>query len=736
MAEPTSVERASDFRDSVSRWDAELEAYEHASKRWYGQCARIVQRYRLEGDREYDTYVDEYGRPGWGGPARFNILWANTRTLRQAVFGGEPKPIVHRRYSDEDPVGRLGATVLERAVSADLERDNLLGLGGRVTDDTLLCGRGVPWVRFEPGTETMLERAPMEYVHWSDFAHAPMRTWEQVRKSGWVARAVRMTRDQGVARFGAKFENVPLEPPSWMPEREDKSEHDELVQAIGVARVWEVWGAQDRKARWLSRAWKDAMLDERDDPLKLDGLYPCPMPAYGTLSNESLIPTPDFLQYRKLADELDIITERISVLTEVMRLRGVYDETVEGLARLLSSDAGEADMIGVANFSAYLEGARSAGRLGNVVQFVPLDMVAAALQALYDARDRVKQVLFEVSGLSDIVRGESDPREKATTSRLKASYAEMSLSGVPTRVQECMREAIELKCELIAEHFDPETIKTISAFSQIPEVVRLRREAERAVMEWEQAAAQAQVGEMPEPLPERPPDPEQVEAQAFEAVMQLLRTEHVRGFRISVETDATMDEEGELQRRMDFLNAMTGHIQHAVTVLGVAPQLAKLIRATVMFAVRAFRAGRSIESEFDDAMQALVDMADGAEQAAEEGEEEGPTPEEVQAELDAEKARIEAELVQLRAQAEQAKIEREAQAAEHEAQLKAADREAEVAAKAEEREAKARAEALMHELRMEHELEKLELERARMLAANESAERQAAARERQGGGVE
>ena len=53
------------------------------------------------------------------------------------------------------------------------------------------------------------------------------------------------------------------------------------------------------------------------------------------------------------------------------------------------------------------------------MDLVPFDAVSEALKQLYDSRDRTKQVLYEVTGLSDLVRGASDPRTTATAEQIK-----------------------------------------------------------------------------------------------------------------------------------------------------------------------------------------------------------------------------------------------------------------------------------------------------------------------------
>src|SRR5262249_5794276 len=80
-------------------------------------------------------------------------------------------------------------------------------------------------------------------------------------------------------------------------------------------------------------------------------------------------------------------------------------------------------------------------------------------------------------------------------------------------------------------------------------------------------------------------------------VMELLRNDRMRGFLIDVETDSTIqpDENAEKQRRVEFITAVGQFMGEAAQVLPGAPALAPMISEAMLFLVRGFRAGRSLE---------------------------------------------------------------------------------------------------------------------------------------------
>ena len=679
------VERPSDFPTSVARWDAELVAAEKVTEKWMKDAKRISDRYIL--DKRNSEQIDFWGAP----QGDFNILHSNVQTMLPAIFGQEPMPVIVRRHRDKDPIGRVAAEMWERAVKTELENDNFFDSMSRVALDLLLCGRGSAWVRFEPeftqteqGEALAGAKSPVDYVLWSDFLHAPKTTWAEVVKEGWVARRVSMTRDMGLRRFGEIFKEVPLGESGPGHDLDDVGDREREV--IGRASVWEIWDAASKQVIWICRDYQDRVLDIRPDSLSLDGFFPCPMPAFGTMGNNMLVPTPDYLQYEKLADELDRQTAKISVLTDALRVSGIYDASMEGLGQLLEDDGEDQNrLIPVTNFQA-IQGVG----LDGAIQFLPLGAIAEALVGLYDARERTKQVLYEVSGLSDIMRGQVDPREKLGQSRLKGQFASQRLQSKVRVMEQVAKGAIAIKAEIIAEHYDPQFIRQLSGFDFIPEVERLKQQ-----------------------------QPEAVE-HVFGLAMQLLRDEKTRGFRIDVETNSTIliDDDEEKQRRVEFLDSAGNFLERALPVAMQVPSLAPLMADMLLFSVRGFRAGRQLESSFEEAVETL--KAD-----QQQPEEEGPSPEEQQAQMEMQMAQQKAEIDM---QATQAKAQNDAQSAQLDLQVKMMEIQSkvrEIEAKSQAEEQKVQMEAAMTAAEIETKMAELDIEREK-LAMNLEASRQGA----------
>ena len=69
--------------------------YDKEYAKWEGRVEKILKRYRDERTQTTDR-------------SHYNILWANVRTLKPAIYARPPMPEVSRRFNDQDDIGRCG----------------------------------------------------------------------------------------------------------------------------------------------------------------------------------------------------------------------------------------------------------------------------------------------------------------------------------------------------------------------------------------------------------------------------------------------------------------------------------------------------------------------------------------------------------------------------------------------------------------------------------------------------
>ena len=597
-----------------------ISAYEREFKPWESRVEKIVKRYR--DDKRADS----------DGKVKFNVLWSNVQTLKAATFARTPMPDVSRRFRDNDPVGRVAALLVERALEFEVRHFRDYGATlGQCTYDRFLGGRGTAWVRYQPkfavqvtedvDTDTPAaeeledENVPVDYVHWRDFGHAIARTWEECTL---VWRKVYMTQREADERFP----DVKL-PCDTMPDNQkDGSVEKDAVNMRAL--VYELWDKEAGKAVWLSKA-VGKIIDEKDDPLGLEEFFPCPPPIYATLTTESLIPVPDFTLYQDQANELDILADKIDGLVKALQMRGVYDASVPELARLFT-EAGNTELIPVTNWAALAE----KKGLGGAIDLIEILPIAQALAEAYKAFDQIKNQIYELTGISDILRGETAPSETATAQQIKNSYASLRLKVFQDEVEKFATRLLQLKAEIICNHFEPETITRI-------------------------ACAEAM---------------SQADRQLIPQALQMLKSGVTRAFRIEIATDSMVyqDEQQEKQTRMEFLQAVGGYVDIVAKTAQGMPDLLPMAVEMLKFAVTGFRVGKGLEGTID---QAVEQMKAHAAQAAQQPK---PNPDAIKAQAAQQSAQIKAQADQQTTQmSEQAETQRHQMSLQADAQARAQD---------------------------------------------------------------
>jgi hypothetical protein len=601
--------------DLVTKWIEEINLSERELQPWWKAGDIIVRRYKNE------NRARGGGRPSVGYERRrFAILWSNVSTLQPAIYAKQPVPMVDRRYRDEDPVGKVASEVLERALGFSLDQYDFDGRVKLCVLDYLLPGRGQVWVRYIPhmrevnaeqdyelgegvqddddtevgevetpeaAEEVVYEEVQCDHVSWKDWLTNPAREWAEVR---WVGRRVYMTKAELTERFGAAMaKNVPITTTSTGTD----TASDAQKQSSQTGEVYEIWDKPSKMAYWVCKGYTGGVLDKREDPLGLTNFFPCPPPLNATTANDSTIPVADYVQYQDQADELDELTARIGKLQDALRMVGVYAGEANRELQLVFSPGNENKLIPIDTFDLWKE----KGGVRGLIEWVPVDMVIQVLKGCYEARSQVLNDIYQITGLSDIIRGESNPNETATAQRMKGQWGSLRVRDRQRDLQRFCRDAIRLKAEIIAEHFSIDTLKAMTN-------VKLLTAAEKQQIEKIMPLIQqAQQSGMPIP-PGLAPDPAMLELMAqptWEEVQALLRDDALRSFRIDVETDSTVqpDENAAKMAFTEFTSAIVGLMSAAASIVPSAPYTAPLFAEVLKQGARTFNVSRSMEDVID-----------------------------------------------------------------------------------------------------------------------------------------
>jgi hypothetical protein len=477
----TGEDAALSKRSSSKPWLDRVDAALEREKAWRTRGSDVIKRFR-----------DERTKRGSDSQAsKINILWSNTEVLKAALYARTALPDVRRRFPDAgggDPLARTAAEAIERSLNYCNDTYDVDSPIEDALSDYLLPGRGTIWVTYEPeiigeGEEAYVgdQKLFEEFVYWRDFVHGKARTWARVP---WVARRHALS----LGEFRKKFPHIKEDPDLNYKllnndERRQTSASDDGED--GLVEVWECWdkGTQDRI--YVARGFSEEV--QRDhDPYGLREFFPCPKPLFSVMTTDQLIPEPEFCLYQDQADELDRVAGRIKVLLEALKWKGIFDGSIDGenvLATL--SKAGDNIFLAYANWNVLKE----KGGIENAVGFWPIERIVEVLQQLYPRGAQLIQEIYEITGISDIIRGATDPNETLGAQKLKSQFGSMRMQKRQREVQRFVRDGYRLKAEIIAEHFTQETLKAITNL-QLPtreEQLAAQAEIERLTAEAEMA---------------------------------------------------------------------------------------------------------------------------------------------------------------------------------------------------------------------------------------------------------
>jgi len=653
------------LREEGQRWIDKIKAAEKLEKDWLDDAAKAVRAYTNEEKAENDEKA-------LGSRYDFNILFANVETIVPAVINSPPVPDIRRRFNDPDPAARIVADIMERAISVQIDDSRLQVEMEAGAQDSFLAGRGIVRLKFKsdivggeptdqdirdadaengegpdngrsseaigaamfndepdhvtspdapygfgsagiggnggPPMESENERICFEAVSWKDYRHGPAKRWEDRQ---WDAFRFVIPKEDENESFDSDL----------IRSQFDEGEKNTWSKSDGDICGWEIWCKKTRKVKFVSD--DGVMLKTIDDPLGLKNFFPIPTPMQPIELTGRLKPVNPFSVYRKLADQLDTITKRIDVLTKAMKVRGWYAGEAADLKSVLQLEDNEFAPIDNAELWS-----KSQGGIAAAVAFWPIEKFIAALQQLYANRDQTKQAIYEITGISDIVRGASAASETATAQNIKSQWGSLRIQKMQRMMERCARDLFVMMSEIIPKLF---SLKTLEEMTGIPLL----------------------------PNPQDTPDQQKLKLD----VINLLRRPLASYYRIDVESDSTIraDLTRQKQEVSQFLQGASAYFAAVAPLVqqGALPADA----AVEIFAStsRMFNLGKSVE----DTLEKMVsDARAKAEQARNQpqgqpGAQE-PSPEQAEAAIKAKQAQQDEER---RAAEFQARMERETEKA-------------------------------------------------------------------------
>ncbi|WP_434733755.1 hypothetical protein NL154_05655 [Rhizobium sp. YTUHZ044] len=641
-----------------------------SSRAWLAmlkQAERAFEDYQSKADRIDELYANLNKLSRIDRDRQFQLFWANIQVLGPSIYSRPPVPVVVPRFKDRRPLYRVASELLERALVVALERGDMNGLMMLIRDDLNIVGRGSPAVRYESKAESdgPTERICFDFKDRKDFLHEPARNWREV---GWVANASYLTKKEMRKRF-RKTSGDAYQDAVYNVQREDKDNGagDNRMKA----KVWEVWSRTENKVVWVCEGVQK-LLDEDEPHLKLEGFFPCPKPAYATVQRRSLVPVPDMIYYKDQLEEINELTNRIHALSEAIKVRGFYPggaEIGDAIEAAINIQDDRKVMVPIANWAAF-------GGTGEQIIWLPIDVIGSTVAQLVELRKAVIDDVYQIMGLSDIMRGTSEASETLGAQQLKSQYGSVRIRDKQGELVRVARDMVAIAAEIMAENFSQETLLEMSQM-EIPSEADIRKQVKpledqaKAINKQIQEAqndpeVQAMIQQDPEKAQQVMQQAQQqvqgimeqiekLQAQpTIEDVMKFLRDQKTRPFVLDIETDSTIqpDEQAEKQARTEFVQALGGAIQQFAPVLQMMPALTPVVGDIIKFAIAPFRAGRELEGKIDEAVDQMAAQASQPQ----------PNPEQEQLKAEQAMEQIKLQMEQQRQQAEDARKDKEIQA--------------------------------------------------------------------------
>lgn len=597
----TSVDSAQDFgrgpQAEYRRWMVELSLAKKRMKGWRENCKKL-----------WDLY---HGTSTSRKKNSYNALYVNTEILAPSVYNSLPTPDTRRRFAQNDPLGKAVSEVINRSLTFNAETTGFDTEIRMDVLDMLIIGRGLSRVRYIPDLvtvgdvnmtgiedeETNLEHeaqegeqneelawetSPIEHVKWDKYLCGPGRSFKEIP---WWAFEHDLTRGELVKRFGEQIGNA-IELNGGPDDPEAQRISDDATSALfKSAKVWEIWDGDSRTVIWLCEGYLHGPLKVEKDPLSLERFFPIVDPLRAIEDSDTFEPVPLYDQYKEQAEELDRISTRINKLISALKVRAIYDPSLgTQVAELFRGEDNDLIPADVSIKQLY-----EAGGIEKAIWFAPIDRVIQVVESLYKQREECKQVIYELTGIADIMRGSTDAQETKGAQDLKVAFGMTRLSRMQRAVQRYIRDLMALQAEVICERFSIETLKQMTQI-QLPTDAQIMPQRHQMMQQAIIAKLQGQQ------VPALPPKPV-----TWEDAKRAMSDDAQRTYRVDIETDSTIAA-AQQENAQDLATVMTAIVTLVKEVgpmvqMGVLPFPA--FKELLLMTARKFRMGSSVEDAID-----------------------------------------------------------------------------------------------------------------------------------------
>lgn len=552
----------------------------------------------------------------------YNILYSNTEVLLPSLYSATPKPDTRPRFRGNDikPI----PAILDRflTVAADPASpggDSFDGAMREAVLSSLVPGMGFVRIRYDENRAFPLT---YESGNYRSLVWGKATRWAKVP---WIAFKHSMRREQMIEQF-----QIP-------PEK--ASDNSNFISSEGEddknnCDVWELWNKKDRKVYFLCEQWREKLLRESDDPLGMENFYPTPGLMMMTMRGGKFLPIPLYNYYKEQAEELNRVSVRLNKVISAIKVRGTYNPLLgDDLKKLLAGDDNDNALIASTDAGMLAQ----SGGYDKHIWLLPIEKLITVAGELYKNREAIKQVIYELTGISDIIRGSSVASETATAQDLKNKWGTVRLRRMQTVVADYARDLFRMSVDCGSSRIPPEKWKEITQMQEIPTQAE-KQAAQQRVMQLQQMQAMGIMppgmqppgpqapGQPPQP-PTMPPEIQKLQATlstpSWEELLGRIQNDMNRTFVVNIQTSSTIDLDTAQDKSevTEFMNAV-GQLMPALQGLGaLGPSGLEAAKAILIAVCQRFKFGADIAP--------IVEKITPPSPAA--PEQTGPSPQEQQA---------------------------------------------------------------------------------------------------------
>lgn len=574
-------------KKSPNMWDDRIMKSEKYLDTWHNH-----------GDKVYKRYKDKREGADMGSAIkRVNLFYANVNTLKESLFNSLPKADVQKIHkgSYNDNVARVCCMVTARVLDYEtMCAPNFREAVDLSVLDRLVPGLGQAWCSFDVDTDgegTPIpgsEKIHVEHLFWRDFGWEPAKRWSKVT---WIWRKLHLSKEDFTERFGE--ENLA----KVGAPRASSSDYDMQDVDKNKICVYEIWDKKNKKVIFRYKGMEDNLM-EIDDPYNLKDFFPCPRPLIANVDTEDFLPVTDYHLAQDQYNQLDVLYARISLIIDALKVAGIYaSDQSTSVGRMLQE--GENKLVPVDNWAMLKE----QGGLQGIIEWYPVQNVVQVLEKLQMQFEAIKGLLAEVSGMSDIVRGDTNQYETAKAQQIKAQFASVRLNGYQRDVAVFVRDLMRIMADLAFGLYSTEKLMQI-------------------------------IGDIDEP-----------DQQYLPQVEKILRSDERTKYKIDIQADSLTQADWALEKgqKQELVVALGGMIGQTMQMAQEVPEMATLAIQMIKFAVSGYRGASELEGWID---QQLDSMQKKAQQMAENPPPPQPTPEEQKAQAEMQKMQLEAGIKQ------------------------------------------------------------------------------------------